>query len=353
MTRKRFHLDVAWLSALALTGSMLALHGCSTKTTDEPVQLAVTGDGSSTPISQLPFIDAASNAPAARRAARQAHRARRDHGAAGPAAAAAPPRARQQPGPRDRRGRQPARRLPLGRARPARRARQEPRAGLLHRVRHAGARRARPPQARRRPDRVRSVRQADAASRCCSAAAPRSRAPTSRRSTRRSSWRASRSAVNHCSVLPIVDAPGLGPVAVHHLARRSCSIRRGPGTRAPARAPRAASGRSPTSCARWRMARARRRRTSSRTGCRCGSTTTRSTATPSWRAPQMFNQVILPWATASGVTATLVTDPVTGIEERQPQRAAQPEHRAVPAAGDRQPHRPRHDDERQRHLSAP
>ena len=63
MTRQRRHLGTASLSALALGGSLLALHGCSTKTTDaERVQGAVTGDGSTTPISQLPFVDATTNA---------------------------------------------------------------------------------------------------------------------------------------------------------------------------------------------------------------------------------------------------------------------------------------------------
>jgi hypothetical protein len=62
MKRQRFHLETAPLRALALAGAALAWHGCSSETTDEEVQTATAEDGSSTPISQLPFIDAASNA---------------------------------------------------------------------------------------------------------------------------------------------------------------------------------------------------------------------------------------------------------------------------------------------------
>src|SRR6185295_3880710 len=65
MQRQRFHLETGVLSALVLTGATLALHGCSgepSETTDEEVQAATGENGSSTPISQLPFIDAATNA---------------------------------------------------------------------------------------------------------------------------------------------------------------------------------------------------------------------------------------------------------------------------------------------------
>jgi hypothetical protein len=64
MTRQRFRLDDPRLGALALTGTMLVFlfQGCSNKAApDGQVQLAVS-DGTTTPISQLPFIDAASNA---------------------------------------------------------------------------------------------------------------------------------------------------------------------------------------------------------------------------------------------------------------------------------------------------
>ena len=63
MQRQRFHLETGVLSALILTGATLALHGCSgepAETTGEEVQAAE--NGTSTPMSQLPFIDAASNA---------------------------------------------------------------------------------------------------------------------------------------------------------------------------------------------------------------------------------------------------------------------------------------------------
>jgi hypothetical protein len=88
MMRQRFFLASACLSAAALTGTILALHGCSGEGTGELAQPAVictnatgsgTGsgcgsgcgsgsgsgsgsDGVSTPISALPFVDAASNA---------------------------------------------------------------------------------------------------------------------------------------------------------------------------------------------------------------------------------------------------------------------------------------------------
>src|SRR3954469_25294398 len=42
--------------------SMLALLGCAAEKASESVQSAVTGDGTTTPIAQLPFIDAATNA---------------------------------------------------------------------------------------------------------------------------------------------------------------------------------------------------------------------------------------------------------------------------------------------------
>lgn len=62
MIRQRFHLGPACLGALALTGAALALHGCSGDSTDEQAQPATTTtDGSSTSIEQLPFIDATSD----------------------------------------------------------------------------------------------------------------------------------------------------------------------------------------------------------------------------------------------------------------------------------------------------
>ena len=60
--RRRYDLGITWLGTLALTGSMLAFGGCTAETGTERVQSAVTGDGSSTPLSQLPFIDATTNA---------------------------------------------------------------------------------------------------------------------------------------------------------------------------------------------------------------------------------------------------------------------------------------------------
>ena len=65
MQRQRFHLETGLLGALVLTGATLALHGCSgdaPEATDEETQAATTGEGGSTPLSELPFIDAASNA---------------------------------------------------------------------------------------------------------------------------------------------------------------------------------------------------------------------------------------------------------------------------------------------------
>jgi len=58
--RQRYHLYAAGLLAVALTGSMLTVHGCSTRTSEGQVQQAL-DNGSSTPISQLPFIDASTN----------------------------------------------------------------------------------------------------------------------------------------------------------------------------------------------------------------------------------------------------------------------------------------------------
>jgi hypothetical protein len=63
MNRIQIHLDVPRLGALSLLGAMLALHGCSgdpeTSNTDEPVQATTNAaeDGTSTPISQLPVLD--------------------------------------------------------------------------------------------------------------------------------------------------------------------------------------------------------------------------------------------------------------------------------------------------------
>src|SRR6185369_5111591 len=62
MTRQRYHLYAAGLTAVALTGALLTFHGCSAQIPDGQVQLAVGGDGSSSPISDLPFIDATTNA---------------------------------------------------------------------------------------------------------------------------------------------------------------------------------------------------------------------------------------------------------------------------------------------------
>src|SRR4051812_46984191 len=61
MTRQRYHLYAAGLTAVALTGALLTFHGCSTPPPEGQVQLAVNGEGS-TPISDLPFIDATTNA---------------------------------------------------------------------------------------------------------------------------------------------------------------------------------------------------------------------------------------------------------------------------------------------------
>ena len=61
MMRPRSQLQTAGLCAVTLTGATLALHGCADPGTEAQVQLADTGDGTSTPISQLPFVDAASN----------------------------------------------------------------------------------------------------------------------------------------------------------------------------------------------------------------------------------------------------------------------------------------------------
>ena len=62
MTRQRYRLETSYPMALALTGALLTLHGCSAGSPEGKAQLAVNGDGSTTPISELPFIDAASNA---------------------------------------------------------------------------------------------------------------------------------------------------------------------------------------------------------------------------------------------------------------------------------------------------
>ena len=75
--KQRFLLASACLGAAALSGAVLALHGCSGETTGEQGQPAVIcqnpdgtpcagsgagSDGISTPISALPFVDAAGNA---------------------------------------------------------------------------------------------------------------------------------------------------------------------------------------------------------------------------------------------------------------------------------------------------
>jgi hypothetical protein len=77
MMKQRFVLASACLGAAALSGAVLALHGCSGETTGEQGQPAVIcqnpdgtpcagsgagSDGISTPISALPFVDASSNA---------------------------------------------------------------------------------------------------------------------------------------------------------------------------------------------------------------------------------------------------------------------------------------------------
>jgi hypothetical protein len=63
MKRQRHRIQTACLGALALAlaGSWLAVPGCSTSTRNEPVRLAVTGDGTTTPISQLPSVDGATS----------------------------------------------------------------------------------------------------------------------------------------------------------------------------------------------------------------------------------------------------------------------------------------------------
>src|SRR5690349_15287066 len=74
MIKQRFLLASAFLGAAALSAAVLALHGCSGDTTGEQGQPAVTcvptdgaactgsgSDGVSTPISALPFVNAASN----------------------------------------------------------------------------------------------------------------------------------------------------------------------------------------------------------------------------------------------------------------------------------------------------
>src|SRR5262245_16570791 len=61
MIRQRHYLNGAGLIAVALAGSLLAPPGCSDENSDRRVQLAVTGDGSTTPISELPFVDATTN----------------------------------------------------------------------------------------------------------------------------------------------------------------------------------------------------------------------------------------------------------------------------------------------------
>jgi hypothetical protein len=61
MTRQRYHLHAAGLIAVALTVSLPTLYGCSRQAPEGQVQQAVE-NGSSTPISQLPFIDASTNA---------------------------------------------------------------------------------------------------------------------------------------------------------------------------------------------------------------------------------------------------------------------------------------------------
>jgi hypothetical protein len=75
MKKQRFVLASACLGAAALSGAVLALHGCSGEATGEQGQPAVTcgpdgcgsgssigSDGISTPISALPFVNAAGNA---------------------------------------------------------------------------------------------------------------------------------------------------------------------------------------------------------------------------------------------------------------------------------------------------
>jgi hypothetical protein len=74
MKKQRFVLASACLGAAALSGALLALHGCSGETTgeqdqhaigsgtDTPVPVPAPTDGASRPISELPFITAASNA---------------------------------------------------------------------------------------------------------------------------------------------------------------------------------------------------------------------------------------------------------------------------------------------------
>jgi len=68
MVRQQFDLGAACLRALALTGTILAIHGCSPPSASDETQPAsvvpapVPGDGTITAISQLPFIDATTNA---------------------------------------------------------------------------------------------------------------------------------------------------------------------------------------------------------------------------------------------------------------------------------------------------
>ena len=167
-------------------------------------------------------------------------------------------------------------------------------------------------QARGRPESRPERSAGRPASRCCSAAAPRSRAPTSRPSTRLSSWPASPSPINHCSVLPMSTLQAWGqalfitaPDVVLDPARTwdPCT---GAGTQGGV----------------WTFAHLMREMAN-------GSGKTPEDFVKDWLSlwlnnytvngdtvlarTQMFNQVIQPWATASGVTATLVTNPFTGV----------------------------------------
>ena len=73
--KQRFLLASACVGAATLSGALLALHGCSGSGdgtgeqdqhaigsgTDTPVPVPVPSDGSSRPVSELPFVNAASN----------------------------------------------------------------------------------------------------------------------------------------------------------------------------------------------------------------------------------------------------------------------------------------------------
>ena len=275
---------VGALSLAGLAGTVLAVNGCSGEPPDETETEAAASDGTTTPISQLPFIDATTNPQLLGELLAKPT----ELGETTALHVRLPPPQNKELanslvriiGPVDSPqmlfrsdtlaklgliAKSPGKdfftafaTLSPDQLEILKKNQDQIASGVFGKPTNESVRVRRPLRGRAHDQPVRSIRRGS----CLAAASARS---TPARSGR---CRRCRPGDNRCSSPP----------------RRSSRIPPGRGIRAPARAPRAGSGRSLTSCARWRMARGRPPRPSSPTGSRSGSITTPSTAISSPRA---------------------------------------------------------------------